>query len=110
MNSKQKLSDIVFNKKLFIIYLCTYFVPFLCSWVAFVYLKEFKLSDTFIGLISPVGIGGIIGIISFVLIWWYSQKKRFDNFDPENPASVKKINNIEKRLQDFSFCTSIGNW
>lgn len=109
MNSKQKLSDIVFSKKLFIIYLCTYFVPFLCSWIAFIYLKEFKFSDTLVGLISPAGIGGLIGIITFVLVWWYSQKKRFENFDPESPASVKRINKLAKSFQNITLATAIAN-
>ena len=97
MNSKQKLSDIVFSKKLFIIFLCTYFVPFFCSWAAFVFLKEFTFAETLTGIFSPVGIFGLIGITTFVLTWWFTQKKRFENFDPNNYASVKRINKLAKR-------------
>ena len=109
MSSKQKLSDIVFNKKLLIIFICLYCVPFICSWAAFVFLKEFTFSETLVGLFSPVGISGLTGIIAFVLIWWFSQKRRFANFDPEDPASVKRINKIAKSFQNITLATAIGN-
>ena len=35
MKSNKNLSEIVFSKKLFIIYLATYLVPFFTSWIAF---------------------------------------------------------------------------
>ena len=74
MKNQARLSDIVFSKKLFIIYLCTYFVPFLTSWVAFVYLKVIKFSDTIRGFMTPIGILGVIFVLTFVLCWWFSQK------------------------------------
>ena len=109
MNSKQKLSDIVFSKKLFIIYLCTYFVPFFCSWLAFIYLKLFSPADTLKGMASATGVFGSIGIITFVLTWWFSQKKRFEKFNPDDPASVKKINKLAKSFQNITLATAIAN-
>ena len=109
MNSKQKLSDIVFSKKLFIIYLCTYFVPFFCSWLAFIYLKLFSPADTLKGMASATGLFGSIGIITFVLTWWFSQKKRFEKFNPDDPASVKKINKLAKSFQNITLATAIAN-
>ena len=109
MNSKQNLSDIVFNKKLFTIFLCTYFVPFFCSWIAFVFLKEFTFAETLVVVFSPVGIGGLIGITTFVLTWWFTSKKRFSNFDPNSPASVKRINKLAKSFQNITLATAIAN-
>lgn len=109
MNSKQKLSDIVFSKKLFIIYLCTYFVPFFCSWLAFIYLKLFSPADTLKGMASATGVFGSIGIITFVLTWWFSQKKRFEKFNPDDPASVKKMNKLAKSFQNITLATAIAN-
>lgn len=109
MNSKQKLSDIVFSKKLFIIYLCTYFVPFFCSWLAFIYLKLFSPADTLKGMASATGLFGSIGIITFVLTWWFSQKKRFEKFNPDDPASVKKMNKLAKSFQNITLATAIAN-
>ena len=109
MKNQARLSDIVFSKKLFIIYLCTYFVPFLTSWVAFVYLKVIKFSDTIRGFMTPVGILGVFFVLTFVLCWWFSQKRRFNNFDPKNPESVKKINKLAKSFQNITLATAIFN-
>ena len=109
MRDQARLSDIVFSKKLFIIYLCTYFVPFLTSWIAFVYLKVIKFSDTIRGFMTPIGILGVIFVLTFVFCWWFSQKKRFNNFDPENPASVKKMNKLAKSFQNITLATAIFN-
>ena len=109
MKNQARLSDIVFSKKLFIIYLCTYFVPFLTSWVAFVYLKVIKFSDTIRGFMSPIGIFGVIGVITFVLTWWFTQKKRFAKFDAEDYASVKRINKLAKIFQNVTLATAIIN-
>lgn len=109
MNNQAKLSEIVFSKKLFLIYLCTYFVPFFTSWIAFVYLKVIKFSDTIRGFMTPVGILGAIFVLTFVFCWWFSQKKRFNNFDPENPASVKKMNKLAKSFQNITLATAIFN-
>ena len=109
MSNKQKLSDIVFSKKLFIIYLCTYFVPFFCSWLAFIYLKLFTPADTLRGMASATGVLGSIGIVAFVLTWWFSQKKRFEKFNPNDPASVKKMNKLAKSFQNITLATAIAN-
>ena len=109
MNEQKKLSEIVFSKKLFIIYLCTYFVPFFTSWIAFVYLKVITFADTIVGLSAPIGIVGMILVLTFVLTWWFSQKKRFDNFDPNNPSSVKKMNKLAKSFQNITLATAIAN-
>ena len=109
MSNKEKLSDIVFSKKLFIIYLCTYFVPFFCSWLAFIYLKLFTPADTLRGMSSATGIIGSIGILTFVLTWWFSQKKRFEKFNPNDPASVKKMNKLAKSFQNITLATAIAN-
>ena len=109
MKNQARLSDIVFSKKLFIIYLCTYFVPFLTSWVAFVYLKVIKFSDTIRGFMSPIGVFGVIGVITFVLTWWFTQKKRFAKFDAEDYASVKRINKLAKIFQNVTLATAIIN-
>ena len=109
MSNKQKLSDIVFSKKLFIIYLCTYFVPFFCSWVAFIYLKLFTFADTLNGMASATGLFGSVGILTFVLTWWFSQKKRFEKFNPNDPASVKKMNKLAKSFQNITLATAIAN-
>ena len=109
MSNKQKLSDIVFSKKLFIIYLCTYFVPFFCSWLAFIYLKLFTFADTLNGMASATGLFGSVGILTFVLTWWFSQKKRFEKFNPNDPASVKKMNKLAKSFQNITLATAIAN-
>ena len=109
MSNKQKLSDIVFSKKLFIIYLCTYFVPFFCSWLAFIYLKLFTPADTLRGMASATGLFGSVGILTFVLTWWFSQKKRFEKFNPNDPASVKKMNKLAKSFQNITLATAIAN-
>ena len=109
MSNKEKLSDIVFSKKLFIIYLCTYFVPFFCSWLAFIYLKLFTPADTLRGMASATGVIGSIGIVAFVLTWWFSQKKRFEKFNPNDPASVKKMNKLAKSFQNITLATAIAN-
>ena len=109
MNEQKKLSEIVFSKKLFIIYLCTYFVPFFTSWIAFVYLKVITFADTIVGLSAPIGIVGMILVLTFVLTWWFSQKKRFENFDPNNPSSVKKMNKLAKSFQNITLATAIAN-
>ena len=48
-------------------------------------------------------------VIAFVLIWWNTQKKKFVNFDPEDPQSVKKINKRAKRFQTVTLITAILN-
>ena len=107
MEKQHNLADIVFSRKLFIIYLATYFVPFITSWIAFVYLKVIQFSDTIRGLSSPIGIGGILGALIFVFTWWFTQKKRFVKFDPEDPASVKRINKLAKSFQNITLATAI---
>ena len=109
MSNKEKLSDIVFSKKLFIIYLCTYFVPFFCSWLAFIYLKLFTFADTLVGFSSATGVIGLICILTFVLTWWFSQKKRFEKFNPDDPESVKKMNKLAKSFQNITLATAIAN-
>ena len=109
MEKQHNLADIVFSRKLFIIYLATYFVPFITSWIAFVYLKVIQFSDTIRGLSSPIGIGGILGALVFVFTWWFTQKKRFVKFDPEDPASVKRINKLAKSFQNITLATAILN-
>ena len=99
MKSNKSLSEIVFSKKLFIIYLATYLVPFFTSWIAFVYLKVIRFSDTLKGLSSPIGIIGIILVLTFIFTWWFTQKKKFNDFDPDNPVSVAKINKRAKLFQ-----------
>ncbi len=109
MDGKQKLSEIVFTKKLFIIYLSTYFVPFFTSWLAFVYLKVISFSDTLTGIKAPLGIIGVILILIFVFTWWFTQKRKFDDFDPENPEDVVKMNKRAKRFQNITLATAILN-
>ena len=109
MEKQRNLSEIVFSKKLFIIYLCTYFVPFITSWVAFVYLGVITFEDTLVGIKAPIGIIGMILVVAFVLVWWYSQKKRFANFDANDYASVKKINKLAKSFQNITLATAIAN-
>ena len=109
MKSNKSLSEIVFSKKLFIIYLATYLVPFFTSWIAFVYLKVIRFSDTLKGLSSPIGIIGIILVLTFIFTWWFTQKKKFNDFDPDNPVSVAKINKRAKLFQTVTLATAILN-
>ena len=109
MKSNKSLSEIVFSKKLFIIYLATYLVPFFTSWIAFVYLKVIRFSDTLKGLSSPIGIIGIILVLTFIFTWWFTQKKKFNDFDPDNPVSVAKINKRAKLFQTITLATAILN-
>ena len=109
MPGKTKLSDIVFNKKLFIVYLSTYFIPFFTSWIAFVYLKVINFSDTLRGLTSPIGILGIVLVLAFVFTWWFTQKKKFSDFNPDSYESVAKINKRAKRFQNITLATAIFN-
>ena len=109
MKSNKSLAEIVFSKKLFIIYLATYLVPFFTSWVAFVYLKVIRFSDTLKGLTSPIGILGIILVLTFIFTWWFTQKKKFNDFDPSNPVSVAKINKGAKLFQTITLATAILN-
>ena len=109
MEKQKRLVDVVFSRKLFIIYLATYFVPIITSWISFVYLKVIQFSDTIRGFKSPVGIIGIIAVIAFVLTWWTTQKKRFVNFNPDDPESVKKINKRAKTFQTVTLISAILN-
>ena len=109
MEKQKRLVDVVFSRKLFIIYLATYFVPICTSWISFVYLKVIQFSDTIRGFKSPVGIIGVIAVIAFVLTWWTTQKKRFVNFNPDDPESVKKINKRAKTFQTVTLITAILN-
>ncbi len=109
MKSNKSLSEIVFSKRLFIIYLATYLVPFFTSWIAFVYLKVIRFSDTLKGLSSPIGIIGIILVLTFIFTWWFTQKKKFNDFDPDNPVSVAKINKRAKLFQTITLATAILN-
>ena len=109
MKSNKSLSEIVFSKKLFIIYLATYLVPFFTSWIAFVYLKVIRFSDTLKGLSSPIGIIGIILVLTFIFTWWFTQKKKFNDFDPDNPVSVAQINKRAKLFQTVTLATAILN-
>ena len=109
MSRQQNLSEIVFSKKLFIAYFATYFVPFFTSWAAFVYMRVIKFSDTLRGLTSPIGIIGIILVLIFVFTWWFTEKKKFRNFDPDDPKSVAKANKRAKRFQDITLATAIFN-
>jgi len=109
MEKQENLSEIVFSRKLFIIYLATYFIPVFTSWVAFVYLKIINFSDTLILLTSPATVIGISIVILFVSVWWITQKKKFSTFDPENPDSIVRINKLAKRFQTITLGTAIFN-
>lgn len=109
MSNQPKLSEIIFSKKLFIIYLATYFVPIFTSWIAFVYMKVINFSDTLRGFMSPIGIGGVVLVFSFVFTWWFTQKKKFENFNPEDPKSVAKMNKRAKTFQNITLATAIFN-
>ena len=109
MEKQRNYVDVVFSKRLLMVYLETYFLSLLTSWFAFVYLKVIKFSDTLRGFTSPYAIIGLIFIISFVTIWWKSQKKLFAKFDPNDPESVKKTNKLTKRFQNVTLATAILN-
>ena len=109
MEKQQSLSEILFSKKLLIIYVCLFFVPIFTSWIAFVYLKVIKFSDTIRGFMSPIGITGVLLVFTFVMLWWIFQKKRFSDFDPNDKASVAKMNKRAKMFQNITLATAISN-
>ena len=109
MNVKTNSSEILFTKGLLFNYLAIYFVPVFTSWIAFVYLKIIKFSDTIKGFSHPIGIAGVILIITFVTVWWQSQKKKFKSYNPEDPKSVIKMNKLAKRFHMVSLATAIAN-
>ena len=56
----------------FILYLCTFAVPVFLSWTIFMNLQVFTISDTKMGLSSPVSIFGLAAVFGFVFYWWFS--------------------------------------
>ena len=100
---------IKFNAGHFISYLCIFYVPFFVSWITFVYLKIFALSDTFLGFTSPFAIVGVLGVLGFILFWYFSQTRKIMQFDPKNPDSVTKTNKIAKRFQSVTLAAALAN-
>ena len=90
-------------------YLGIFYVPFFISWFSFLYLKIFALKDTLIGFTSPVAIIGVLGVLGFVLYWYFSQTNKIRQFDPKKPDSVVKINKISKRFQSVTLALALAN-
>ncbi|MBO4532797.1 MAG: hypothetical protein J5726_03780 [Treponema sp.] len=93
----------------FILYMCIFYVPFFVSWMTFVYLKIFALSDTLLGFTSPFAIVGVLGVLGLVLYWYFSQTRKMMQFDPKNPDSVAKTNKIAKRFQSVTLAAALAN-
>lgn len=106
---EQNTPIIKFNAGHFISYLCIFYVPFFVSWITFVYLKIFALSDTFLGFTSPFAIVGVLGVLGFILFWYFSQTRKIMQFDPKNPDSVTKTNKIAKRFQSVTLAAALAN-
>ena len=102
-------SIIKFTPVHFLCYLGIFYVPFFISWFSFLYLKIFALKDTLIGFTSPVAIIGVLGVLGFVLYWYFSQTNKIRQFDPKKPDSVVKINKISKRFQSVTLALALAN-
>lgn len=107
--SQKNNSIIKFTKSHFITYLCIFYVPFFISWITFIYLKIFALKDTLLGFTSPVAIISVTGVFCFILFWWFSQTKKIEQFDPNNPDSVIATNKISKRFQSVTLGFALLN-
>ncbi len=108
MRSSDK-SLIKFQPIHFIFYMCIFYVPFFISCITFVYLKIFALKDTLLGFTSPVAIIGILGVLGFVIYWYFSQTRKIMEFDPTNPQSIVKTNKIAKRFQSVTLAAALVN-
>lgn len=106
---EQNKPIIHFNAGHFISYICIFYVPFFVSWITFVYLKIFVLSDTLLGFTSPFAIVGVLGVLGFVLWWYFSQTRKIMKFDPKNPDSVVQTNKISKRFQSVTLAAALAN-
>ncbi len=106
---EQNKSLIKFGPVHFICYMCIFYVPFFVSWITFVYLKIFALSDTLLGFTSPFAIVGVLGVLAFVLYWYFSQTRLIMKFDPKNPDSVVKTNKVSKRFQSVTLAFALIN-
>ena len=87
----------------------TFYVPFFVSWVTLVYLKIFDIQETLIGFTSPIGIIGVLGVLAFILGWWFTQTKKLKAFNPNDPESITKTNKVAKRFQSVTLGTAILN-
>ena len=103
----QSLSN--FTTKLFIFYLAMYFLPIIMSTINFLYIKIFTAQEILSGFHTPVMILGIIAIITFVLVWWFTQTKKILMFDPNDPDSVALTNKRAQRFTKFSMYTAVLN-
>ena len=106
---EQNKPIIHFGASHFISYLCIFYVPFFVSWMTFLYLKIFALKDTLLGFTSPFAIIGVLGVLAFVLYWYFSQTRKIMKFDPKNPDSVIKTNKIAKRFQSVTLAAALVN-
>ena len=102
-------SFIKFQPIHFIFYMCIFYVPFFISWITFVYLKIFALKDTLLGFTSPVAIISVLGVLGFVIYWYFSQTRKIMEFDPTNPQSIVKTNKIAKRFQSVTLAAALVN-
>lgn len=109
MTESKADSKIRITPKMFIIYLCIFYVPFFVSWVTLVNLQVFDVKETLVGFTSPVAILGILGVLAFVLTWWATQTKKIKQFNPEDPSSVIKTNKVAKRFQSIALGTAVLN-
>ena len=107
--TEDNVENIKITPSLFILYMCTFYVPFFVSWLSFIYMHIFEAKDTFLGFTSPIGFCGLIGVLVFVLFWWFSQTKKIKSFNPKAPESVTKINKIAKRFQSISLGLALLN-
>ena len=103
----QRLSN--FTTKLFIFYLGIYFVPIIVSTINFLYIKIFTAQEILSGFRSPVMIIGIIAIIIFVLVWWFTQTKKILMFDPNDPESVEQTNRLAQKFTKVTMLTGVLN-
>ncbi|MCR4938916.1 MAG: methyl-accepting chemotaxis protein [Treponemataceae bacterium] len=109
MMEREVDSEIRITPKMFIIYLCIFYVPFFISWITLVNLQIFDEKETLVGFTSPVAIIGVLGVLAFVLTWWSTQTKKIKEFDPEDPDSVIKTNKVAKRFQTVTLGTAVLN-
>ena len=93
----------------FILYVCTFAVPVLLSWVIFMFLKVFNVEITMMGLSSPVSIFGLTGVFGFVFFWWFYQTKKIKAFNPDDPESVIKTNHAARLFLSVTLVSAIVN-
>ncbi|MBQ1833662.1 MAG: hypothetical protein II114_07830 [Treponema sp.] len=98
-----------FKTRLFVYYLCMFYVPVAVSTVTLIWLKVLTPEQVGLGFSTPAAIIGFGGLNVFIYAWWFTQTKRVKSFDTKDPESVKKVNNTAKHFTTVTLITAVLN-